>query len=68
MLYPRAFSHIGLTVTDLDKAVQWYCKVFGLYVLKMPTAVLEDDSPVGVLCADIWLFAGSGAGQRWNQA
>ncbi len=54
MIYPRAFSHIGITVTDLDKAVQWYCKVFGLYVLKMPTEILEDDSPVAVLCADIF--------------
>ena len=29
MTYPRTFSHIGLSVTDLDKAVDFYTKVLG---------------------------------------
>ena len=27
------FSHIGITVPDLEKAVEFYSKAFGLYVL-----------------------------------
>jgi glyoxylase I family protein len=27
-----ASSHVNLTVTDLDRSVDWYCRVFGLVV------------------------------------
>lgn len=27
--YPRSFSHIGLSVTDLDAAVKFYTEVMG---------------------------------------
>lgn len=53
-MYPRAFSHIGITVTDLDKAVAWYQEVLGVYVLMKPTVIREDDSLIGRLCADIF--------------
>ncbi|MGL5119050.1 MAG: VOC family protein, partial [Plesiomonas shigelloides] len=29
MTYPRNFSHIGITVTDLDRAVEFYTQVMG---------------------------------------
>ena len=29
--YPRNFSHIGISVPDLDKAVAFYTEVMGWY-------------------------------------
>lgn len=29
-------THIGLAVPDLDRAIDWYCKVFGFYILAGP--------------------------------
>lgn len=37
MEYPRAFSHIGLCVPDLDAAVKWYNQVLGFTVLIGPS-------------------------------
>lgn len=31
--YPRSITHVGVTVTDLDKAVEWYQAVLGLYTI-----------------------------------
>lgn len=28
-VFPKAFSHIGLSVPDLDKAVEFYTEVLG---------------------------------------
>ena len=39
------FSHIGITVPDLEKAVEFYSKAFGLYVLMEPTEVLREKRP-----------------------
>jgi len=54
MAQARAFSHVGLTVPDLDKAVDFYTKVFGWYVIMKPTEVVEDDSAIGVMCKDVF--------------
>lgn len=51
---PVTFSHIGITVTDLDKAVEFYSKVFGLYVIMGPTTVRHDDSAIGQMCDDVF--------------
>ena len=55
MPYPSAFSHIGITVPDLDQAVEFYTKVFGWYVIMPPTAVEEEtESAIGVMCQDVF--------------
>ncbi len=54
MTYPRAFSHIGLSVPDLDRAVKFYTEVMGWYVLMPPTTITEDDSAIGVMCRDVF--------------
>ena len=54
MTYPRSFSHIGLSVTDLDKAVEFYTQVMGWYIIMEPTTISEDDSPIGVMCTDVF--------------
>lgn len=52
--YPRSFSHIGLSVPDLDRAVEFYTTVMGWYVIMPPTVIPEDDSAVGVMCRDVF--------------
>jgi lactoylglutathione lyase family protein len=52
--YPRSFSHIGLSVTDLEAAVKFYTEVMGWYVIMQPTTIHEDATPVGVMCTDVF--------------
>ena len=33
MLAPRAFNHIGMTVPDIDRAIDWYGKVLGFRLI-----------------------------------
>lgn len=51
---PRSFSHIGLSVPDLDTAVKFYSDVMGFYVIMEPTEVVEDDSDIGRMCTDVF--------------
>lgn len=53
-VYPRTFSHIGLSVPDLDKAVKFYQEVFGWYLLMEPSNVKKDDTAIGVMCNDVF--------------
>lgn len=57
--YPRSFSHIGLSVPDLEKAVEFYTEVMGWYLIMPPTEITEDDSAIGIMCTDVF---GSGWG------
>ena len=52
--YPKAFSHIGVTVPDLDRAVEFYSGVMGWYVIMPATEIVEDDSAIGVMCKDVF--------------
>ena len=58
--YPRTFSHIGLSVPDLDRAVKFYTEVMGWYLIMAPTTITEDDSAIGVMCNDVF-------GPGWGQ-
>ncbi|MBY6066982.1 lactoylglutathione lyase family protein [Leisingera aquaemixtae] len=51
---PRSFSHIGLSVPDLEAAVKFYSEVMGFYVIMDPTEVVEDDSDIGRMCTDVF--------------
>ncbi|MCB4455189.1 lactoylglutathione lyase family protein [Leisingera sp. McT4-56] len=51
---PRSFSHIGLSVPDLDAAVKFYSEVMGFYVIMESTEVVEDDSDIGRMCTDVF--------------
>ena len=35
--YPKTFSHIGNSVPDVEKAVEFYSAVMGWYLIMMPT-------------------------------
>jgi lactoylglutathione lyase family protein len=48
------FSHIGITVPDLEKAVEFYTKAFGLYLIMPPTEIKQDDSAIGQMCDDVF--------------
>lgn len=53
-VYPRAFSHIGLSVSDVEKAVEFYTNVFGWYVIMKPTLINEDDENISKMCDDVF--------------
>ena len=54
MTYPRAFSHIGLSVPNVDAAFKWYTEVLGLYAIMKPTTITKDDSAIGQMCTDVF--------------
>jgi lactoylglutathione lyase family protein len=62
MLTPRSFSHVGLSVPDLEKAVAFYTAVLGCYVVMPPTEIVENDAAIGRLCTAVF---GRGWGHFW---
>jgi len=53
--YPRSFSHIGITVPDIHKAVTFYEEVMGWYVIMSPSKVQkESDTAIGQMCMDVF--------------
>ena len=58
--YPRSFSHIGITVPDIKKAVEFYQEVMGWYVIMPPSKVIkEKDTAIGQMCIDVF-------GENWE--
>ncbi|WP_062270743.1 lactoylglutathione lyase family protein [Endozoicomonas arenosclerae] len=53
-VYPRNFSHIGLSVPDVEKAVAFYTEVMGWYLIMPPTDIKEDNSAIGIMCTDVF--------------
>lgn len=56
MTYPRTFSHIGLSVTDLDRAIDFYTGVFGFYHILGPLNYEEErdrEDPIGQTLIEI---------------
>lgn len=54
MPYPRTFSHIGVSVPNLEQAVKFYTEVLGWYLIMKPTQITEDKSPIGEMCTDVF--------------
>jgi catechol 2,3-dioxygenase-like lactoylglutathione lyase family enzyme len=52
--WPRALTHVGLTVTDLKKAIHWYGDFLGLQVIAGPSELVGDDSEFGKIVSDIF--------------
>ncbi|SDY18141.1 lactoylglutathione lyase family protein [Hymenobacter psychrophilus] len=59
--YPKAFSHIGITVPDMQAAVDFYTNVLGWYLVMEPSVVTEEmDTAIGQMCLDVF-------GEGWGQ-
>ncbi|MDX2442902.1 MAG: VOC family protein, partial [Bacteroidales bacterium] len=53
--YPRSFSHIGITVPDINKAVKFYSDVMGWYIIMEPSSVKkENETAIGQMCIDVF--------------
>jgi lactoylglutathione lyase family protein len=59
--YPKSFSHIGITVPDIKKAVQFYEDVMGWYIIMQPSTVKkEKETAIGQMCIDVF-------GEEWEE-
>lgn len=55
MTTPRTFSHIGIAVPDLEKAVEFYTEVCGFYLIMPPTEIEEEtETAIGIMCVDVF--------------
>lgn len=54
-VYPKTFSHVGITVPDINEAVKFYTEVMGFYVIMAPTEVFEEnETAIGQMCIDVF--------------
>jgi len=59
--YPKSFSHIGITVPNINEAVKFYSEVMGWYVIMEPSKVKkEKETAIGQMCIDVF-------GNEWNE-
>jgi lactoylglutathione lyase family protein len=59
--YPRSFSHIGISVPDIEKAVKFYNEVIGWYVIMKPSVVKKErETAIGQMCIDVF-------GEDWEE-
>jgi len=52
-VYPRRLAHVGMTVPDVDEAVEWYCETLGFDLIGAPETFTPDDDHAGPMLADI---------------
>ncbi|WP_159023584.1 VOC family protein [Formosa sp. L2A11] len=59
--YPKSFSHIGITVPDIKKAVKFYTEVMGWYTIMKPSTIKkEKETAIGIMCMDVF-------GEDWDE-
>ena len=59
--YPKSFSHIGITVPDIEKAVKFYSEIMGWYLIMAPSTVIEEkETAIGKMCIDVF-------GEGWGE-
>jgi catechol 2,3-dioxygenase-like lactoylglutathione lyase family enzyme len=49
----HCFNHVGVSVPDIDAAIDWYERLFGFVLIAKPVVVENDGSHFGNLVADI---------------
>ncbi|MBE9170482.1 VOC family protein [Pleurocapsales cyanobacterium LEGE 06147] len=52
-------NHVGVTVTEIDKAIKWYGEVLGFELLMGPLEIDVDNPTIGEICSDIF-------GENWQ--
>lgn len=54
MTRPPAIAHVGITVDDLDRAIEWYTDVIGLRLIAGPLEVRASDGGIGAQAVDVF--------------
>ena len=54
MTNSRTMNHVGITVTDIDAAADWYYKILGCNILMNPALIEEDGSYFSKIVQDIF--------------
>ncbi|MBA3263487.1 MAG: VOC family protein [Thermoleophilaceae bacterium] len=54
MTAPPAITHVGVTVTDLDRALRWYGDVLEFEQIGWPVEVQADEGHGGAVAADVF--------------
>ena len=49
----HCFNHVGVSVPDIEAAIEWYGKLFGFTLIAAPVEVRRDGSHFGDLAGDI---------------
>ncbi len=52
--YRYPFNHVGVSVTDIEKGVEFYRNVFGFRLIMGPADIRADETQIGKLCIDIF--------------
>jgi lactoylglutathione lyase family protein len=53
--YPKTISHVGISVPDVEKAVEFYQEVMGWYIIMKPTVITEETkTAIGQMCVDVF--------------
>jgi catechol 2,3-dioxygenase-like lactoylglutathione lyase family enzyme len=52
--YPRAITHVGITVPNIEQALRWYQEVLGFHVLVGPVNLAADNSHFGMIAKDVF--------------
>jgi lactoylglutathione lyase family protein len=53
--YPRSFSHIGITVPNIQEAVRFYSEVMGWYIIMEPSVIKKEaETAIGQMCIDVF--------------
>ena len=55
----HCFNHVGVSVSDIEAAIDWYSKVFGFVLIGGPAEVRPDGSHFARVVEDI-------CGERWG--
>ena len=51
--HPRSFAHVGITVPDIEAALDWYTDVLGFEFLMGPMDVTRGEDHIGELLDDV---------------
>lgn len=54
MQYPIAFSHVGLSVSNIEEAIEFYKEVFGWYHLAGPWPIKRDGGSTSDFCDTVY--------------
>lgn len=49
----HCLNHVGVSVPDIDAAIQWYSRLFGFVLIAEPAEVVRDGSHFGNLASNI---------------